>query len=292
MPLHNLSESELRKYCKEYLESLELWLRRLIDDILTQRYGHEYFNFKKSDGSNLISNKIITEVSDRMKNEPERYPRLIDACLLDSEIKIITNRNLYSELFEVVFKDSFQWGNDMLRVFLERLVVPRNKLYHANTISVREAEQIICYVNDIIDAIKKYYVSSNMNSDYNVPLILSYKDSFGNQVFRNQFHGRTLGGGEFINFDNEKQMFMRPGDKIKIEIEIDPTFSKDSYKIDWNPKVQEFDNKSYFSYTIKNKDVGENFTISAKITTYNEWHRIHGFDDFLVVRFRVLPPLI
>jgi len=292
MPLHKLTDSELRQYCKEYIESLEMWLRRIIDDILTINYGSNYYNSTTIDGANIISKKIKKEIDDRISTEPSRYSRPIDACLLESEIKIITNPNLYQKHFRVVFDDFFIKGtSQMLRLILNRLTNPRNKLYHANAISVREAEQVICYSKDVIDSIKNYYIKINMSEEFNVPLILKYKDSFGNVTFRNKFTGKTIDHSSAISFKNIKEQKLRPGDYISIELEIDPSFSEDTYKVKWNPSTDPIQEGNTFKYKIRNKDIGEKFRISAKLITTNVWHKLNDFDDGLVISFVVLPPI-
>lgn len=176
----------------------------------------------------------------------------------------------------------------MIRLMLNSLVEPRNKLYHANPISVRESERIICYSNDIIDCIKIYYSKNNMEQEFNVPLILKYKDSFGNVIFRENF-GRTLIGGCMINHSNKKEFNLYPGDTISIEIEVDPSFEKEFYSLVWNPIVENSENRYKFTYQIQKKDIGEDFNISVKLVTKNEWHRKNGWDDYLVSKFKVLP---
>jgi hypothetical protein len=67
-----------------------------------------------------------------------------------------------------------------------RLLDPRNRLYHSNPISLHEAEQVVCYSNDIIESLKQHYGAIGMQSEYNVPTNLKFSDSFGNLCFRNQ----------------------------------------------------------------------------------------------------------
>lgn len=289
MNLYKLTENELRSLCKEHIEALELWLRRLIDDEFTSTYGTNYFDKTKDDGSNLISSKIKKEVKNRKESNPNRFSRLIDACLLEEEIKIITNPIFYKNHFDKIFRIFFTNGNsDMIRIMMNSLVEPRNKLYHANPISVRESERIICYSNDIIGCIKTYYSNSNMEQEFNVPLILKYKDSFGNIVFRKNFGKNILGAG-MINHSRNKQYFLRPGDTISIEIEVDPSFEKEFYSLRWTPKIENSENSNKFTYCIQTKDIGENFNIAVKLVTTNEWHRLNGWDDYLVTKFKVLP---
>ncbi len=52
-----LEDSEIRNICKEKLESLEHWLRRLIDKILTESYG-DFFSHVDDKGDRLIKKKI------------------------------------------------------------------------------------------------------------------------------------------------------------------------------------------------------------------------------------------
>ena len=42
--LHLLSDSDLRTGCKEAIDALELWLRRIIDIALRPDFGDDYFN--------------------------------------------------------------------------------------------------------------------------------------------------------------------------------------------------------------------------------------------------------
>ena len=291
MPLHTFKEAELRQYCKEYIEALELWLRRIIDETLRTNYGDNYFEYQDANGANLISNPIRKEIEQRIQNEPERYTRPIDACLLESEIKIVTNPDLYRKHFKNVFQNAFPEGRDVLRRYLDRLVEPRNKLYHANPISVREAERIICYSNDIIDAVKDFYQAHNMSQDYNVPLIIKYSDSFGNVLYRNQFHGDSFFGGKYIDFSSKKEFTLRPGDKISMEVEIDPTFSNNEYTIEWSHFIKDQTGSNQLTYTIEVKDVGEAFSLRCSILSNKVWHKHQRFDDMLVVKFKVLPPL-
>ena len=46
MSLHKLPIDEIRDYCKRDIESLEYWLRRLIDEALSDAYGSNYLYAK------------------------------------------------------------------------------------------------------------------------------------------------------------------------------------------------------------------------------------------------------
>ena len=55
--LLNLNDSEIRSICKNKLESLEYWLRRLIDKILSDNY-EDYFSYEDAKGNRLIKKSM------------------------------------------------------------------------------------------------------------------------------------------------------------------------------------------------------------------------------------------
>ena len=81
MPFHRLSVNEIRDYCKQAIESLEYWLRRLIDETLKDSYGTNYFEAIDKDGSNIINKRIRTSIKTRYNSEPDQFPRII-SCIL------------------------------------------------------------------------------------------------------------------------------------------------------------------------------------------------------------------
>lgn len=133
-----------------------------------------------------------------------------------------------------------------------------------------------------------------MQQDYNVPLILKVSDSFGQVFTRSQF-GPCHDGGIMKTFSDQPQHFLRPGDTLVLELEVDPSFEPDTYILSWasvkglgspaptGPRVV---------IPITNKQVGQQFDIQCRLTTKNEWHRMHmGVDDFLMLYYKVLPPV-
>lgn len=289
MPLSKIKETEIRGYAKEYLESLEYWLRIVIDKELRQTFGNNYIDAKKDNGDFLLNKAIRDEIHNRTKNEPHRYPRLIDACLLDTSIKILTKPDLYQIFFKKYFKLNFPLGRDMILEILNRLIYPRNCLYHANPISVRSLEQIVCYTNDILDSIKFYYKENNMNQDFNVPQIMRVTDSFGNTVFREQFNPQN---SEVVQINLQKPEFiLYPGDKLKIEIEIDPSFSKDDYTLKWTSSriIPDFGNSNQINLTIEEKHIGERLDFHCSVISKEVWHRFGSRDDMVMIWYRVLP---
>lgn len=77
------NETEIRNSAKETLESLEHWSRRIINDKFVEKYGADYFDYKFESGESLIKGEILRNISDRMRENPNRFPRKIDAILME-----------------------------------------------------------------------------------------------------------------------------------------------------------------------------------------------------------------
>jgi len=291
--LHNLKDAEMRSICRDKIESLEHWLRRLIDDTLIPIYG-DYFSYVDSKGNRLIRGSLSQQVENRRLSEPTRYPRKIDAVLLEDAVDIICKPELFKQHFRKALLEAFPDGREEARTFLNRMLIPRNNLAHANAISIRQAEQIICYSNDVVESLKKYYSELGMQQEYNVPLILKVTDSFGNVFARSQF-GDCHDGGIAMSFLDKPNMFLRPGDTLTLELEVDPSFDSTSYKLTW-ASAKGFSTPLPDGYKavipVTNKQVSQQFDVQCRLTTNKEWHRMHmGADDFLLLYYKVLPPL-
>lgn len=289
-----MRDSELRSQCKEKIESLEHWLRRLIDDTLTPVYG-DYFSFTDQVGNRLIKNSLVQQVAARRAHEPTRYPRNIDAVLLEDAVDIVCKPDLFQKHFRQALSKAFPDGREEARTFFGRVLIPRNNLAHANAIGARQAEQIICYSNDVIDSLKDYYRTLGMHETYNVPTILKVTDSFGHAFSRSQF-GPCHDGGIMMNFSDEPHLFLRPGDTLTLEVEIDPAFDPNTYKIVWASTKQWVAASLEVAKVIipiTNRQVGQTFDVQCRVTSNKEWHRMHmGCDDFLMLYYKVLPPII
>ena len=292
MPDHELSD-HVRSTAKRRLEALELWLRRLIDQNLSASFGPNYLNHCDENGNRLIATRIVGPLEDRIAQEPSRYPRRIDAVLLDDAIAIICNPRLY-DYFRDAMSIAFPDGHAEARTFLSRLVTPRNKLAHSNPLSSHETERVFCYCSDVIDSISEFYRSNNMNQDYNVPLILRVTDSFGTTHHRDQMKIVHDGGIGVFRHDNSN-FDLRPGDTLSIELEIDPNFDEDSYSLTWaspNGFNNAIPNGRRVDIQITNKQVAGQFTVQCTLKTTKDWHRMSGNrDDFLMLTYRVLPPI-
>jgi len=291
--LYKMTDSELRSLCKEKTEALEYWLRRIIDETLTADYG-DYLNYSDGIGNRVIKSTLAKQISDRQALEPHRYQRYVDAILLDDAINIICNPNLYKKHFRDAFSIAFPLGSEEAKQFMQRLINPRNALSHANPISIRQAEQVICYSNDIIDSLKQFYIEKNMANEYNVPLILKVTDSFGNVFHRDQLNN-VHDGGISRSFLTEPQYYLRVGDTLTLEVEVDPSFDPSEYSITWG-SAKGFSEAqppgSRLVMKVTEKQVAQQFDVQCRVTSNKDWHRMHlGADDFLLFYYKVLPPV-
>lgn len=284
------SDDTIRSSCRERLEALEHWLRRLIHDSLMPL--GEYMSRTDSHGNFLVKRSIAALALERQKKEPKRYPRVIDAVLLEDAVDIVCNPNLFHQYFSRALKYAYPDGREEARTFLRRVCVPRNNLSHANAISLRQAEQVVCYSNDIIDSIKTYYREIGMQAEYDVPLILKATDSFGNQWQRPQMS--KDGGGVSVDLVSEQQFHLRPGDILTVEVEVDPTYTAESYTLEWMvvPGFLRLDeNGRKLSLKILPKHVTQRFQLVCSVVTNLEWHRLGHADDVLILYYKVLPPI-
>ncbi|MCP9755143.1 hypothetical protein EGI26_08260 [Lacihabitans sp. CCS-44] len=278
-----LTEDERRIICKQALESLEFWLRRLIHDTLSTDFGDDYLSATLN-GRNIINNNIRGKIQERKNKEPERFPRLIDASLLEHQIDIICNPDLYNSFFKEPFKLAFPNGREVTKTFLERLVYPRNCLYHANPISVRMSEQVVCYTNDVIDSLKSYYRMIQKEQEFNVPKIIKAIDSFGNV-----FHFNTSqDNGIFLH--EKPEFYLYPGDTLTIEIEVDPTFDESEYSVSWYGPNMSCQNKKMV-LRIDESFVSIGYQIECHLISNKTWHKYSTFDDKFYIIYKILPPL-
>ena len=291
MPLHSLTEDELRSLCKKRAESLEYWLRRIIHEKFTSRYGTDYFNKTLDNNESVIKGEISKKARARRETQPERYARDIDATLLEDVITILCNNKNYKPFFKEAFEKVSPLGNEQLRYILTKIWECRNPLAHANPISVRQAEQLLCYSNDIMDSLKMYYREQGTFNMYNVPTILKMVDSFGNTIYREQMV-KTGDERVIVSLRDNQEHYLRPSDTYSVEVEIDPSFDTSSYEISWfmkGTRVSETGNK--LTINVENKHVAAVFLINCQIKTYNDWHKCPGgIDDGLSIQLKVLPP--
>ena len=86
---YDCSEEEIRTLCRNSIESLEIWARRLIDEKMTEKYGKNYIDFCLENGTPIIKKEVCNRVKQMQQKEPKRFPRVVDALLLDDIIYIL-----------------------------------------------------------------------------------------------------------------------------------------------------------------------------------------------------------
>lgn len=278
------SENEIRNSAKEAIESLEHWSRRIINDKFTEKYGKEYFDYKFENGENLIKNDTLKTILDRMKENPKRFPRKIDAILMDDISYFLCKDNFYNDMFKVMLENDFSGQNEVRRI-LEVLKSIRNKLYHGNPISYREAEKAICYSNDFIDCYKAYYVKEGKEREYNVPFFVKVEDSLGRCSYRDETILNKF------SFSNEKTK-LRPGETYKIWVEVDANFSEDFYEITWWMDDKKVGIGKEFIFIPDVNMVSFVKFVECHLKTKRMWHKLGGIDDcFVVCIGEILPPI-
>lgn len=291
MPFSQLKEEEKRSICKKEIENLEIWLRRLVHESLSKEYGNNYLEYKDKNNNYLIKTEIRQKVKGLINKELKRFPRNIDAFFLPDLIYIICRVNLYNKFFKVPLTKAFPEGRNEARTFLQRLEPPRNALSHANPISDRQAEQVICYCQDIIESLKEYYYKMGVENEYNVPRIIKVTDSFGNTIHSNELGDNPVSNW-FLHKDNKN--YLRPGDKLGIEIEVDPSFDHSSYTVKWNinrESIKKFTNETKISFEIEMKHIGKLFCVDCEIISNKSWHKYTNWDDCINIYYTILPPL-
>ena len=293
-PLLSMKEMELRDLCRHHIDALEQWSRRIIDENFRRDYGENYMEVEIQPGQPLIKSAIRRTIADRMKENPRRFPRWIDAIIMEDIEYFICRDDLYEKYYQAVFS-SFYSGQEELRVVLTRVASIRNKLSHGNTISVHEAEQCLCYANDYISCLKDYYVQLGKGKDYNVPLFIRMKDSLGNDAFRKEMHWPW--NIYCTGSHGDPKVVIRSGETYKVWMEVDGSFPESTYDISWRFECgnrNEQGKGNTVLITFGDNDVSFRFSIKFILVTMNTWHRCAGkFDDIVEISsFRdVLPPI-
>ena len=136
-----LSESEMRNGTKEVLESFEHWSRRIINDKFVEKYGSDYFNYKLANGENLIKKDILRLVEDRMNDNPIRFPRKIDAILMEDIAYFFCKDNFYQEFFKSILERDFS-GQDEVKDIKQSIFKTSKysiEVYHGNALLLKES---------------------------------------------------------------------------------------------------------------------------------------------------------
>jgi hypothetical protein len=291
MPLHALSDDERRSHCRREIEALEHWLRRLVHEAFSETYGPAYFDADGEDGNRLFKSQTVRATRERRDRHPLRYPRPIDATTFDELVSAICKSQNYKRHFRDALRAAFPEGGEEARTFLGRIARIRNDLSHTNPITLHDAARAICYSQDVIASLKEYYAAMNEQREYNVPMVIRVADS----------RGKTGQGAELgdrparvavCSFHTTSSGRLYPGDRIAIEVEVDPTFERSSYRLQWacpgnHPK---FGDTERVVIEIDETHVQERFHVNCMVISNSVWHRFGNYDDYVRMIYKVLPP--
>lgn len=270
---------DLRSYCRTSIETMELWARHLIHNQMVTQYGVDYLN--SCENGEYLLNRGIREHALRLKEaEPQRFPRPVDTLNLEHIIQILCHPAFYRTLFKVALDYNYPQGKEEAREFFQRVVPIRNALSHSNPITVRQAEQAVCYTHDFVEAIKQYYKDTGKERMWNIPTIISLTDSCGNV---------------FTSMDNNLGQIFYVGETYKISAEIDSSFPRETYSIEWMRETgylfNESSDSSDFVITFSEEDVGEAQCVRCLVISKENWHKHRYCDDEKRVIFSVLPKI-
>lgn len=292
--LYKFSEEELRSICRKNIESLEKWARIIVDKKLKESYGENYFYYKSDKGESLIKKAITDKSREMMERHPNRYSKPIDTLFLDEIKDILCNPNLYKKHFREFLSIMYPNGNEEVRIFLQRIIPIRNKLSHTNPLSIREAEQCVCYCNDFIDGVKKYYKQIGEERVYNVPNAIRLRDSLGKSYdLENAIYSQEIYIGDGNGYDNLHKFEV--GDKYSVWLDLDPSFDEDEYNFRWHTlsipiNSEEFGTKPRLDLIITEKFISTSVRIMCMIKSNKGWHKHGTYDQKFAIIFQVLPP--
>jgi hypothetical protein len=96
-----------------------------------------------------------------------------------------------------------------------------------------------------------------------------------------------------FDYSDDPASYLRPGDTLTIEIEVDPSFSDEGFIVKWSSMYvdQRGERLVKFVLPVENRHVGRELPIDIKIISHQDWHRHQVWDDFWWVCYRVLPPM-
>lgn len=283
MALHLLPSDQIETSCRRRIDSCELWLRRVVHDVLFPVFGADYVNTAMVDNNPVFSNNIKKAVAFRWDNAAAQPTRAVDTLLFDDLGVIIGRHDVYQAFFRAALEPELPLGAEHIRRMLATLVPIRNKLSHANgaSLSMLEAERTLCYCNDIISAIQAHYATINMADQFPAPQFTRVSDSFGNvwrpSATRQHHHGTQI---------------LRSGDLLRIEVEVDSTFTPSDYTVAWtvcNITGPETAAGPLFCLALTDRHVGVDFTVMATLTSNKAWHRHSNVDDLSTITYKVIP---
>lgn len=285
--LYRYSEEEVRSICRNSIESFEKWARIIIDMKLKEQYGENYFNATISN-ENIIKKDIRDKANNMLQNHPDRFNKEIDTLFLEEIVYLLCKDKLYKNSFKSFLDIMYPDGKSEVRTFLKRLIPIRNKLSHSNPLSIREAEQCICYCNDFIEGVKKYFKMIGEDIVYNVPNAIKLIDSLGNIYnLNNKESFKSI----YVNHNPHNDLYkFEIGDRYSAWLELDPSFDKGEYTFRWTEGQTLLSTEPRIDLEITEDLVNTQQAIYCTIKSTKSWHKYGTYDQQFAIVFQVLPP--
>ena len=120
--LYTYTEEELRSFCRQSIESLEMWARRLIHEKLIEKYGASYVNHKTSEENYLIKREVRDHIQSMLQNNRGRFHRDVDTLFFEHIIYFLCNQ---IQIWHIIYK------NANLEGLPWRFVLQRHRMYPA-----------------------------------------------------------------------------------------------------------------------------------------------------------------
>lgn len=283
MALDDLDRGKRDELGRRYVESAEWWLRRLIHHQLSAFFGNAYLS------QGALSQRLQRSIVAEMAKAPQLV-REVDATTFEQAIDIVCHPERWTSHFAPALVSAYPLGHDEARFFLDQVKGVRNDLSHGRSISTRQLEKSICYANDLADTIKEFFRGAGMSQEYNVPFIVRYVDSLGNQSHLSGIS--TNLSNRIIDWRRSGRGDLYPGDTLVAEIEVDPSYDASGYAVSWHVLGHTASTSGARAVVpIEVQHVSEQIELRFEVRSDRQWHRQGGLDDAVCLLFRVLPPI-
>lgn len=281
MALHLVQQDKLYESCRSRILSCELWLRSLIDDTLRTEIGDQYHECASISGNSLFSEKMRSRIAQYCSSDPNRFPRPVDALLIDDLGSILAKEDAFRVYFRKTLIEGFPCGSQQVRHVIKVLVEYRNALFHANerSLSFHDLERILCYSSDLIATIKRHYAAMNNQSKFPAPMFTRYSDSLGNV--------RQITNARDDLFFTDEPLYR--GETITFMVEVDGSYAPTEYRVVWRLRGVPVHEGCNFSLLLDENHVGERLPLQVEVVSNEKWHRMNTVDALITFTYEVLP---
>ncbi|MBU9583028.1 hypothetical protein LGN04_29770 [Burkholderia multivorans] len=281
MALHLVEQEKLYESCRSRILSCELWLRSLIDDTLRADFGAQYHEHASINGNPLFSEKMRSRIAQYHSSDPNRFPRPVDAILLDDLGSILGKEDAFKTYFRSALIGGFPCGSQQVRHVVTTLKGYRNAVFHANerSLSFHDLERVLCYSSDLIATIKRHYATMNNQSKFPAPMFTRYSDSLGNVRQITQARDDLV-------FTSEP---LYRGETVTFMVEVDGSFAPTDYRVVWRLRGVPVHEGCNFSLLLDDEHVGERLPLQVEVVSNEKWHRMNSVDALITFTYEVLP---